>query len=46
MPNAQGNVQVISNKANMMKQNATWEELRKFAAWVSATAPTVYANDY
>lgn len=29
-----GNVQVISNKANMMKQNATSEELVAFARWV------------
>lgn len=29
-----GNVQVISHKANMMKQNATKDELRAFARWV------------
>lgn len=29
-----GNVQVISNKANMMKQNATEDELKQFAKWV------------
>lgn len=30
----QGNVQVISNKANMMKQNATEDELKQFAKWI------------
>lgn len=29
-----GNVQVISRKANAMKQDATWEELKTFADWV------------
>lgn len=29
-----GNVQVISRKANMMKNNATEEELKCFAKWV------------
>lgn len=29
-----GNVQVISYKANAMKQNATKEELVKFAEWI------------
>ena len=29
-----GNVQVISMKANTMKNNATPEELRRFATWV------------
>lgn len=33
----QGNVQVLSNKANMMKQDATADELRQFAEWVLAT---------
>lgn len=42
----QGNVQVISNKANMMKQDATWDELRRFAGWVMNTAPVKFANDY
>lgn len=30
-----GNVQVISRKANAVKQDATREELLKFAAWVN-----------
>lgn len=29
-----GNVWVISRKANAMKQDATWEELERFAEWV------------
>jgi hypothetical protein len=32
-----GNVQVLSNKANMMKQDATPEELLMFADWVIKT---------
>lgn len=32
-----GNVQVISNKANMMKQNASRDDLRIFAEWILAT---------
>ena len=39
-----GNVQVLSNKANMMKSNATPEELIKFSKWVqenyATTIPT------
>lgn len=41
-----GNVQVISNKANMMKQDASWAELRRFAVWVLENAPLQFANDY
>lgn len=29
-----GNVQVISRKANMMKHDATQDELRRFAEWI------------
>ena len=34
-----GNVQVISMKANLMKQDATPEELRRFAKWVNLSQP-------
>lgn len=32
-----GNVQIVSQKANAMKNNATAEELKKFAEWVYYT---------
>lgn len=32
-----GNVQVISRKANLMKQDASLEELRRFAEWVKTS---------
>lgn len=34
-----GNVQIISRKANVMKNNATPDELRSFASWVNQTYP-------
>lgn len=30
-----GNVQVITRKANVMKNNATHEELKRFAEWIN-----------
>lgn len=32
-----GNIQIISNKANRMKSNASTTELRAFAAWIIST---------
>lgn len=36
-----GNVQVVSNRANAMKSDATLEELRAFADWVYREVPDV-----
>lgn len=35
-----GNIQVISNRANLMKNDASLEELRKFADWVNQLIPS------
>lgn len=32
-----GNIQIVSQRANVMKNNATPEELREFAKWVIKT---------
>lgn len=34
-----GNVWVISRKANVMKNNATFKELKEFAEWVKTFQP-------
>ncbi len=36
----QGNVQVISHRANVMKNDASKEELRKFAEWINRSLPS------
>lgn len=40
-----GNIQVISNRANCMKQDASPEELVLFAKWVKCTYPELYGMD-
>lgn len=37
----QGNVVVISNKANMIKSSATWKEVQTVAYWLKRTAEAV-----
>ena len=37
-----GNVWVISNKANMIKNSATLEELKKLADWINSGCEIVY----
>jgi hypothetical protein len=39
-----GNIQVVSVKANMMKQDASLEELQAFARWVIEEAPALLAR--
>jgi hypothetical protein len=35
----EGNVVWISNRANILKRDATWEELQRVAEWLKSVAP-------
>jgi hypothetical protein len=35
----EGNVVWISNRANILKRDATWEELQRVAEWLKSVTP-------
>lgn len=41
-----GNIAVISNRANRIKNNATPQELAKIAAWTVENTPKAYASQF